>query len=172
MSLRLDTPCHVVVLNVATSNIFFPGFSSAVLQREVRAAWDTSPHVAPLPVPALVALIRRGVPGRSLWRHRLTALLALLQPGPALHTSIPSNLSPAWTAQGAWREVGHWRWSRMSQSPAWPRPLHLSSAKPLSIRAGCFLFLLFPLPVFSSLPVVVVLLPHLPCTPKQHQCAE
>lgn len=61
---------------------------------EVRATWDTSPHVAPLTVPALVALIRRGVPGRSLWRHRLTALLALLQPGPAPHTSIPSNPSP------------------------------------------------------------------------------
>lgn len=85
---------------------------------EVRATWDTSPHVAPLTVPALVALIRRGVPGRSLWRHRLTALLALLQPGPAPHTSIPSNPSPPElpTGPGAWREVGHWRWSRESNT--------------------------------------------------------
>lgn len=41
----------------------------------------------------------------------------------------------------------------MSQSPAG------LLSEPLSVRAGCFLFLLFPLSAFSSLPVVVVLLP-------------
>ncbi len=118
---------------------------------EVRATWDTSPHVAPLTVPALVALIRRGVPGRSLWRHRLTALLALLQPGPAPHTSIPSNPSPLELPKGpgAWREVGHWRWSRVSQSIIDElRSVHLcstlnSTTKPLFtyttfFHTGCF----------------------------------
>lgn len=112
---------------------------------EVRATWDTSPHVAPLTVPALVALIRRGVPGRSLWRHRLTALLALLQPGPAPHTSIPSNPSPPELPKGP----GAWGGSRaleVKQSESQPNCLHStlnSTTKPLFIcttfsHTGCF----------------------------------
>lgn len=86
---------------------------------EMRTTWAASPHVAPLTVPALVALIRRGVPGRSLWRHRLTALLALLQPGPACTPASP--LIPP-KGPGACGEVGHWRWSWIA---AWLGSVHL-----------------------------------------------
>lgn len=86
----------------------------------MKPTWDASPHVAPLPVPALVTLILHGVPGRSLWRHRLTALLAFVAAWPSpTHTSIPSNPSPPAClpkGPGAWREVGHWRWDWKSQS--------------------------------------------------------
>lgn len=108
---QLHPPCNA-------QNINQQHFSHRVMLPGVRATCNTSPHVASLPVPALVALIRRGVPGRSLWRHRLTALLALLQPGWAPHTSVPSNpsLSELLKCPAACREVGQRRRSKISQS--------------------------------------------------------
>lgn len=52
------------------------------------------------------------------WRTWQIALAtpALLQPGPAPHTRIPFNPNELPQGPGARREVGHWRWSRVSES--------------------------------------------------------
>lgn len=150
--LQVPPPCHSRIDFRSVQGIFLPVFlmcwsaavftvpSSSMCSDEqpptcfpwcpckARTTWAASPHVAPLTVPALVALIRRGVPGRSLWRHRLTALLALLQPGPACTPASP--LIPP-KGPGACGEVGHWRWSWIT---AWLGSVHLCCWNAIHLR--------------------------------------
>jgi len=95
--------------------------------RDVMPTSDMSPHVAPRPAPALVALICRGVPGRSFWRHRRCCSLARLCAPACTLIRLCLNCP---TAPRAWREVGHWRWSRKSHSKLCSLHfcLHLSSS--------------------------------------------
>lgn len=83
------------------------------------------------------------------WRTWQIALAtpALLQPGPAPHTRIPFNPNELPQGPGARREVGHWRWSRVSESVTSFLQLYkLLSLNPLS---PSFYYLLFSCVDFS-----------------------
>lgn len=98
--------------------------------------WDSSPHVAPLPVPALVALIRRGVPGRSLWRHRRCCSLARPRT-----PCIPSNPSQRPRSLRGSRALEVKQNESVSHRALCS--VHLSAAEPLSLitTALCVFYL-------------------------------
>lgn len=122
----------VTALKITTASIFSQ--SHARVPARWSLTWDSSPHVAPLPVPALVALIRRGVPGRSLWRHRRCCSLARPRT-----PCVPSNPSQRPRSLRGSRALEVKQNESVSHRALCS--VHLSAAEPLSLTELCVFYL-------------------------------